>query len=280
MAVLALTSAAGAPGVSTTALGLTLAWPGSALLADIDHQQAFLAGSLRGETPTEKGMLRVLDAARQGRIRPGLVRDQAVPLPDDDQPDGLRRLLLPGLPTPAAAGFLPAVLPNVLETFCSLGEADLDVVCDLGRAPRDGYTADVLAHIGRLLLLTIPTLRGLAAVHHHADRLQQTARTAGSAARIGIVLLRRAKTIGSHRDHEKAERLTADTYYSDREVSSWLGFPVDGTIVHDARWASWLSEGHPRNTKWGSSGYATSLARLAHTEHHLLHPTTTAPKGS
>ena len=39
MSLLVLTSAAGAPGVSTTALGLTLAWPRDAVLVDEHRAQ-------------------------------------------------------------------------------------------------------------------------------------------------------------------------------------------------------------------------------------------------
>lgn len=273
MGVVALTSAAGAPGVSTTALGLTLVWPGSAMLADLDHQQVFLAGYLRGEVATEKGLLRVLDAARHGSLQSDAVRDQAIVLPDDDQPDGNRRLLLPGLPTPAAAGFLPAALPTILEVFETLGDAGLDVICDLGRAPREGIAPSVLAHIGRLVLLTVPTLRGLAAARACAERLQTAARSTGAATRIGVVVVRRAKSLGLMQETDKPEQLVAETYYNDREVAGWLGLPVDATIVHDARWASRLSEGAPRPDKWAQSGYAASLSRLARTEHqHLHHP--------
>lgn len=271
MGIVALTSAAGAPGVSTTALGLALAWPGSVLLADFDHQQAFLAGYLQGAVPTEKGLLRVLEAARHGQLQSDAVRDQAIVLPEDDQPEGHRRLLLPGLPTPAAAGFLPAAVPAILEAFTALGDAGLDVVCDLGRAPREGFAPAVLPRLGRLLLLTVPTLRGLAAARACAERLQATARATGSTTRIGVVVVRRAKSFGMKDEAEKAEQQVGETYYSDREVAGWLGFPVDGTILHDARWASRLSEGGPRPAKWGQSGYAASLARLARAEHQHLH---------
>lgn len=53
MAVIALASATGAPGVSTAALGLALTWPRHVLLADCDREpaQAVQAGYLRGMDP-------------------------------------------------------------------------------------------------------------------------------------------------------------------------------------------------------------------------------------
>ena len=83
--------------------------------------------------------------------------------------------------------------------------------------------------------------------------------------------MRRPRSIGIKGEAEKAEQQVREAYYSDREVAGWLGFPVDGAVLHDARWASLLSEGGPRPTKWLQSGYTSSLARLARIEHQHLH---------
>lgn len=274
MAVIALTSATGSPGVSTTALGLVLSWPGSALLADFDHQLTFLAGYLQGELLTEKGMVRVLDAARQGRLGSDFIRDQAVGLPADDQPEGLRRLLLPGLPTPSSAAFLPTTMASILEACRGLGDAELDVVGDLGRMPREGWAGPVLSQVDRLLFMVVPTLRGLAAAGPYAERLVKVARGNATGARLGVVTVRRVRTLGLSPETVKVEQLVAETYRSDAEVADWLGIPVDGTVVHDARWASRLSDGGMRTAKWLQSGYAASLARLARAEHAHLHRNT------
>ena len=67
MAVLALTSAKGAPGVSTAALAMTLLWPRAALLAECDPAggSSVLAGHLRGEVDHSRGLL-PLALAQQG----------------------------------------------------------------------------------------------------------------------------------------------------------------------------------------------------------------------
>ena len=44
MTITVLTSASGSPGVTTTALGLTLQWPDSCLLVDGDYQRYAVAG--------------------------------------------------------------------------------------------------------------------------------------------------------------------------------------------------------------------------------------------
>ena len=67
MAVIVLASAGHAPGVTTTALGLALAWPREVLLVDADRTptQAVLAGYLRGERPGQHGLGRLLQAVRE-----------------------------------------------------------------------------------------------------------------------------------------------------------------------------------------------------------------------
>ena len=59
MGVLALTSAKGAPGVSTAALAMTLLWPRAALLAECDPAggSSVLAGYLRGTVEHSRGLL-------------------------------------------------------------------------------------------------------------------------------------------------------------------------------------------------------------------------------
>jgi len=58
MAVLALTSAKGAPGVSTAALAMTLLWPRPALLLEADPTggSSVLAGYLRGTVDHSRGL--------------------------------------------------------------------------------------------------------------------------------------------------------------------------------------------------------------------------------
>jgi hypothetical protein len=98
MTITVLTSASGSPGVTTTALGLTLTWPESCMLIDGDYQQAVLTGYLQGHYVTTNGMVHVINAARISPDVEEAVWRQAIPLPDDDE-NGRRRLLLNGLST-------------------------------------------------------------------------------------------------------------------------------------------------------------------------------------
>ena len=112
MAVLALTSAKGAPGVSTAALAMTLLWPRAALLAECDTAggSSALAGYLRGSVEHSRGLLPLALAHRHDELEQTLW-SQTVPLTDTTAqgtdaagpgaPD--RRWLLPGLADAAQA---------------------------------------------------------------------------------------------------------------------------------------------------------------------------------
>ena len=84
--------------MTTTAVGVSQHWPGSVVLMDADCHSAVPTGLLGGQHAVSGGLLRVLEAAQFGRDVRNAVWDQSMPLPGDD-PDGLRRLFLPGMPT-------------------------------------------------------------------------------------------------------------------------------------------------------------------------------------
>lgn len=89
MAVIQLVSATGAPGVTTTALGLLSAWPADAVLVDLDRDggQAILAGHLGGQDGAGRGMQSVAAAHRERREIS--LRDQTFRL-FEDAPSTLR----------------------------------------------------------------------------------------------------------------------------------------------------------------------------------------------
>ena len=71
MALIVLTSAAGSPGVTTTALGLALTWHRPVLLVEADPTggSALLAGYFRGQTAPTQTLDR--PGVRAPRGRPG-----------------------------------------------------------------------------------------------------------------------------------------------------------------------------------------------------------------
>lgn len=263
MAVFVFTSAAGAPGVTTTALGVVLHWPESAMLVDGDYQQAILAGYLQGQQRTENGLANVINA---GRITPDVreaVWRQCVPLPENDD-QGRRRLLLPGLTTGQAATALWQSWPPVSAALKDMGRAGIDVIVDYGRLTPAGLHPALLEVSTQVLLLTRPTLRAVGAARWAAERLLAQAADIGGPPRLGLILLKRP-TLAREEPNtgRRHKRPVLERAYSAHRVGQFLGIPSRGTIAHDPANARLLSDGGNRGPKFSRSTYAGSLEHLA-----------------
>lgn len=272
MTLSVFTSASSVSAVSTTALGVTLAWPRDVILLDADTQTAFLAGYLQGSS-TEHSLLSVIAAARQEQPLREAIRDHAIALPDD-QPDGPRRLFVPGLPSPAAARLLFDLWVDLAAAITELGDAGIDVIVDLGRLNGFGIHRALLQHADHVLMMVTPTLRGVVAAQPAAKAIHQEASNLGRGYIAKSVTVRREANLGNIarvRTGEAEDLRTQERYYGDREVHAHLELPVIGRVVRDPRWASWLSEGGKRPAKFAQSGYWHSLhtlaVKLAHTQH-------------
>lgn len=172
MTVFVLTSAHGAPGVTTTALALTWVWPSvrpgrRVLLVDADPAgSGLLTGWLGGEPPASAGVSAL--AAARGPLSPADVVDCAVALDQDAS-----RMLLPGVVDPSQARPLARTWAALTDAAVELSARGVDVVVDAGRLghrhePAAWWpAADVLAVVARGDLASVipaaAALRSLAA---------------------------------------------------------------------------------------------------------------------
>jgi hypothetical protein len=136
MAVIALTSARGAPGVSTTALAMTLLWPRSALLAECDPAggSSTLTGYLRGGVEHTRGLLGLAVAHRHSQLGETVLWSETLPLadgPGGSGPSG--RWLLPGLSDAAQAPSTAGLWGPLGGVLAGLERAGTDVLVDAGR---------------------------------------------------------------------------------------------------------------------------------------------------
>lgn len=265
MTIAILTSASGSPGVTTTALGLTLHWPDSCLLVDADHQQAVLLGYLKGEVVTPNGLLRLIDAAR---ISPDLldgISRQWIELPGDD-PAGLRRRLLPGLVSAQTSDALFKTWPAISNTLRDLSDTGIDSIVDVGRLDWRGVHPALLEVATHVLLVTAPTLRAAGAATWAAQRLREQAGNTGNAGKLGVVLVRPPVLTPAALTNTGREARG----WSDREFAGWFEIPVRGHVLHDPANARVLSDGAPEGPKFAKSGYAASLSHLAQQLHRPL----------
>lgn len=241
MALIALGSAAGAPGVTTVAVGLALTWDRAVILVDADPgaHQAVLAGFLRGQVRTGKGLQRVAEAHRDRRPLAEVALDQTVSLTADDVHD---RRLLPGFARPANAALFTPVWPNLIEALLGYESAGIDVIVDLGRVQAEGPPQAFLQRADVVALVTHSSLRAVAAARGCAAVLaDQTRAVSGHDQNTGLVV------VGENRP------------YSRREIGATLRLPVITTVATDAGSAAVLSDGSKRSRKFDQAPLTKSL---------------------
>lgn len=245
MAILALTSCSGSPGVTTLAVGLALSWPRAVLLADCDPgaHQAVLAGYLAGQSANGKGLLRVAEAHRDGRPLREVVIDQCLPLADQSSQ---RRLFLPGFARPTSAGHFGAVWEELADTFDRLAEVDIDVIVDLGRIGPLGLPPALLERTALTAVVLTSNLRSVMSARLNLPALTDGQDPSGRD-RIGLVLVQEGKPYGAG------------------EISRALGVPVVASVPRDVEAAAHFSDGAPQSRTFGSAPLVRGVRAAAST---------------
>jgi hypothetical protein len=243
MAVIALTSARGAPGVSTTALAMTLLWPRPAVLAECDPAggSSTLAGFLRGTVDHARGLLHLAVAHRHGELEPALW-PQLVPLTTgrtgtSGEP-AQQRWLLPGLSDAAQAPSTAALWGPLAGVLASLERAGTDVLVDAGRAGAAHAPIPLLRQADVVLLMTGTSLPAVAAARARLGTLKEDLSATDGAAgpsRLGLLLVREGRP------------------YTARELAKALGVPVVAAISWDPTSAEVLSVGAAPGRRFDSS---------------------------
>src|SRR5690625_2878801 len=165
MAVITLTHATGAPGTTTSALGLTMYWPRPVILVEADLSGASIpAGYKRGEWDLSRGLTSLTVAQYQSPHQWAL-RDHTMPL------TGHAEVLL-GIPSSSAAKSVRSLWPVLITALKSLDESGADAIVDLGRLTPDPDDRDGLLSAADLSILVTGTrLPDIYAARHHARRL-------------------------------------------------------------------------------------------------------------
>lgn len=240
MTVIAVCSAKGAPGATTTALALALAWPvggGSVLLVDADPAGADLAsGYLQGATGPGAGAGAV--ATARGDLLDA-VHGSAVAL----DATGSRLLLTGPAPfPPTRPGTAPAW--SRMRELDSTGGEGWTVLVDVGRLPA-GADVSLLATADLVVLVTGSSLRAVAAARP-AAKAMCTVEPTGSASPRGWLLV-----VGERRP------------YPAEEVASSLGLPLLGSMAWDPRAAAVLSDGAPAGRWFARTALMRSATAVA-----------------
>lgn len=255
MALIALASYSGAPGVTSTALALTFAWHRPALLVEADTAKtsSVLFGYLRGQQPHAKGMTQLAIAQQNGTITAEDLAQQRISLAPD-------RDVILGFTNVAAGQGMSSLWGSLGLALSSMESAGTDVIVDLGRLSARDPRIPLLQLADSVLLVMHPSLPDI---------------FAASAA--DLELRDQLETVG-HRAH--LELLLVDSPFETwnrGEVAKHLGADVAAEIKHDPRAAATYSIGLEPPKKFDRSGYVRSIVaaqatitqRIARRRQHL-----------
>jgi hypothetical protein len=223
MAIVALVSAKGSPGVTTAALACTLSWHRRLVLAEVDPAGgSVMAGYLGGAVPGPRGLGELAVAElREGRLE----ADFWSQLVDLDAPNR-ERLLLPGIVDPVQVGSVAPLWQRFADFFLALekGEPSYDVIVDCGRLHAPSPPWPILRAAAVVLVVTNAHLPDLSSARSTVNAIQRDFRE-------------HRVTPGSLR------LLLVGDGHGRSEISKALELPVVGRLPHDPRTAEVLSHG-------------------------------------
>lgn len=248
--MIALCSASGAPGVSTTCLGLAMAWPRPVVLVEADPRgsQALLTGWFQGSRPYDTGLV---ELALSSLATSDALREVVRPI------EGTDVSFIAGLRAHTQTAVLRGVWEPLAEALAELETTGTDVLVDAGALGYPGSPAPLLASADLTLVVvrsTLPALGGARSWTHHIvqhDLWRQP----------GLLV------IGEGRP------------YSAREVADALGVPVVAKVAWDPEGADVYHQGATRPRRFEASAYVRSLrAAVSGTGAAVAHQRRTARK--
>lgn len=254
MALICLTSAGHAPGTTTSALALALAWPRPVTLleADPSGQSSIMAGYLRGQSEHPGNVLDLVLAHREGSLWDALW-DAALKLPDSEV------RLIPGTKNPTLASrSLPPLWEPLADGLRRMDSTGHDVIVDAGRLGLVGAPEALLREADLTLLVTRTDLPGVTASHGWAKVLQERHEANAAAARLGLLL------VGEGRP------------YKAKQVSKVVHLPVVADLAWDEESARVFSAGAtPRRRRFEIRSLQRSVRSAVSTIRTALDPIST-----
>lgn len=231
MAVIALCSASGSPGVTTTAVAMALNWPRPVLLVEADPTggSGILAGFLRGTTEYDAGLIEL--ALSPLGVAEAL-RDVVRPLSPSVS-------FVAGTRTHTQAAALREVWDPLATALADLDASGQDVIIDAGRLGLAGSPKPLLETADLTMLLTRATLPALAAARSWAEAIRNPATGWRHS---GILLIGEGQT------------------YRAAEVTNVLGVPVIAELPQDPAAAAVYHRGATPPRRFESGTYARAVA--------------------
>ena len=251
MAVVALASASGAPGVTTSALALALAWQRPTLLVEADPTggSSILAGWFHAQPPHDRGLVNLAMAHREGDLAAALP-DVAITIPDSDV------RLIAGLRSHRQVPSATAIWEPLADALRDLDRTGTDVIVDAGRLGMVGAPLPLLRSADVVLLTTRTTLPAISGARSWARSLKEDFSVVAAAERLGLLLVGEGRT------------------FSASEVTSVLELPVVASLAWDPVSAETFHLGRAPRKRLD----AGSLARSVRAAVSVIHARATGQK--
>ncbi|MGL5826801.1 MAG: hypothetical protein ACRCYU_18620 [Nocardioides sp.] len=237
MALIVLTSANNSPGVTTSALGLAMAWPRPTILVDADPtgSRAIPAGYFRGgQLPTDSSIVDLAVSHRQGTLV-------------EDLPGMLTRIpnthiqLLNGPVRHNQARALDSLWEPLAAIFKSLERNGQDVIVDAGRLGLEGSPYKLLAAADLALLVARSTVPALVGAASWAPTLRDTFTRSGAVSSLGALVV------------------GPGSPFSASEVAKTLQIPAVASLEWDPASAEVFSVGAQPHRKFENARLSKSL---------------------
>ncbi|MGD7789289.1 hypothetical protein ACQCX2_13315 [Propionibacteriaceae bacterium Y1700] len=219
MPIVVLTTAAGAPGATTTALGLALTWSGPTLLVEADPAGSSIAsGYFRGSVDHSYGLLNLALGRTQTDLAQAILDESRVL---DEEAD--RRILL-GLAEPAQASALTSWWEPIAEGLLQLDAAGYTVLIDAGRLTQGSYPMPLLGVADLVLVMCRGTLSSAVRTQPIAAALHDVLERTGRAEQLGLGVI-------------------GQSDYGPQEIAKALRLPLVLRLPEDPQNARVLSDG-------------------------------------
>jgi hypothetical protein len=236
--LISLVSAKGAPGTSTSALALAVAWPRPVLLAECDPRGGdILWGFGQGRDAGGRGLLGLQVAARRQPMAAALW-SQVIELEAEDT------WALPGVEEPRHSGTVE--WSSLARALASL--KDVDVIADCGAVPAAKPPTALLSSSDLVTLVTRATLRSTHATQGVTGLLRSDLMNSGLGADRLVSIV-----VGPGHPYPLADVTAA--------LSGTA--PVLGSLPWDPTAAEVLSEGAPAGRKFPRSALMKGALELA-----------------
>lgn len=222
MALILLTSLSGSPGVTTTAVGLTMAWPRPVLLleADLSKPSGVLPGYLRGQWPHDSGLAPLTVTQQRGELTPRSIQMQTKRLGD-------AKHMIPGFRNViAGTGASAAFWGAIASQLTAMSGNAADIIVDAGRWGVEDPRAALMRAADATIILARTGLPDIATVHARRNELTDILEPVGRGESASLLLIQA--------QHEP---------FSESEVRKHLNLRILGRLANDPRTAAVYSDG-------------------------------------